>query len=126
MRKKIYYHDTDAGGIVYYANYLKYLEEARTEFFNQKGVLINKLSEQGILFAVRRVEVDYKAPAYYADTLAIYTEISKIKNASLEFAQNINRADRVLVKAKTQLVCINSEFKPQVIPEEAIRCLRKE
>ncbi|MFH1519211.1 MAG: YbgC/FadM family acyl-CoA thioesterase [Candidatus Omnitrophota bacterium] len=126
MRKKIYYHDTDAGGVVYYANYLKYLEEARTEFFNQKGVSINKLSGQSILFAVRRVEVDYKAPAYYADTLTIYTAISKIKNASLEFTQSINRDDRILVKAKTQLACINSQFRPRVIPGETIQCLRKE
>ena len=126
MLKKIYYHDTDAGGVVYYANYLKYLEEARTEFFREKGVDICKLSKQDILFAVRRVEVDYKAPARYADTLTITVSISKIKNATLEFTQSINIGDQILVKAKTQLVCINSNFAPQAIPEEVSQCLRKE
>lgn len=125
MKKKIYYHDTDAGGVVYYANYLKYLEEARTELFREKGVDISELAAKGVLFAVRRVEIDYKAPGRYADTLTLITSISKIKNATIEFDQSVNRGDRVLVKAKTQLVCINSNFSPQAIPDEVSQCLRK-
>lgn len=126
MKKKIYYHDTDAGGVVYYANYLRYLEEARTELLGEKGVDIGKLAGKGILFAVRKVEIDYKAPARYADTLTVTASLSKIKNATLEFTQSINRGDQILVKAKTQLVCINSNFAPQAIPEEVSQCLRKE
>ena len=126
MLKKIYYHDTDAGGVVYYANYLKYFEEARTEIFREKGVDIRKLSKQDILFAVRRVEIDYKAPARYADTLTIFTQISKIKNASLEFIQNIEKAGETLVKARIQMVCINSNFVPRIIPQEVTQCLKKE
>jgi len=125
VEKKIYYHDTDAGGVVYYANYLRYLEEARTELLREKGVDIGKLAEEGILFAVRRVEIDYKAPARYADTLTIAVSITKVKNATLEFTQTINRGDQILVKAKTQLVCITSNFKPQAIPQEVDQCLRK-
>ncbi len=125
MEKKIYYHDTDAGGVVYYANYLRYLEEARTELLREKGVDIGKLAEAGILFAVRRVEIDYKAPARYADTLTITASITKVKNATLEFTQTINRGDQILVKAKTQLVCITSNFRPQAIPQEVDQCLRK-
>ena len=126
MLKKIYYHDTDAGGVVYYANYLKYLEEARTEFFKQKGIDICKLSEQDIVFAVRRVEVNYRAPARYADTLTVSTRISKIKNASLEFSQSIDRAGKILVEAQTQIVCVNSSFIPKTIPQGVIQCLKKE
>ena len=126
MLKKIYYHDTDAGGVVYYANYLKYFEEARTEVFKEKEIDIYKLSKQNILFAVRKVEVDYKTPARYADTLTIFTQISKIKNASLEFIQSIERNNETLVKARTQMVCVNSNFVPQVIPREVAQCLKKE
>ena len=125
MKKRIYYHDTDAGGVVYYANYLRYFEEARTELLRKKGVDISKLAEAGILFAVRKVEIDYKAPARYADTLTITASISKVRNATLEFTQSINRGDQILVKAKTQLVCINSNFIPQAIPEEVNQCLKK-
>jgi len=126
MEKKIYYHDTDAGGVVYYANYLKYLEESRTELLKEKGIDVSKLAGEGVLFAVRKVEIEYKAPARYADTLVVGAVISKIKNATLEFTQTINRGDQILVKANTQLVCINNNFTPQAIPEEVNQCLRKE
>jgi len=126
MKKKIYYHDTDAGGVVYYANYLKYLEESRTELLRDKGVDISKLAGEGVLFAVRKVEIEYKAPARYADSIVVKAKISKIKNATLEFSQSINRGDQILVKANTQLVCINNKFMPQAIPEEVSQCLRKE
>ena len=126
MLKKIYYHDTDAGGVVYYANYLKYFEEARTEFFKERNIDICKLSEQNIIFAVRKVEINYKAPARYGDTLTVFTRISKFKNASLEFTQNIDKAGKILVEAQTQMVCINSNFSPKVMPEEVIQCLKKE
>lgn len=125
MQKKIYYHDTDAGGVVYYANYLKYLEEARTELLKAKGVDINKLAGEGILFAVRKIEVEYKAPARYSDTLDIAVSITQVKNATLEFDQRISREGQILLKAKTQLVCINSDFAPRVIPEEVAVCLKK-
>ena len=125
MKKKIYYHDTDAGGVVYYANYLKYLEEARTELLREEGVNIGELADKGILFAVKRTEINYKAPARYADTLTIMASISKVKNASLEFTQSIKRGDQTLVEAKTQLVCIDSNFMLQVIPDEVSQCLKK-
>ena len=125
MKKKIYYHDTDAGGVVYYANYLKYLEEARTELLREEGVDISELAGKGILFAVKRTEINYKAPARYADTLTIMASISKVKNASLEFTQSIKRGDQTLVEAKTQLVCIDSNFMLQVIPDEVSQCLKK-
>jgi len=125
MEKKVYYYDTDAGGVVYYANYFKYFEEARTELLREKGINISKLAKTGILFAVRKAEISYKAPARYADTLTVTTSISKIKNATLEFTQSVSRGDQILVEAKIQLVCINSKFSPQVMPEEVSHCLKR-
>ena len=86
MKIKIYYHHTDCGGVVYYAKYLEFLEEARTEFFNEKGISIKKLTQQGILFVVARQEIDYKAPAFYGDVLSIDTRVINTSRVKLEFA----------------------------------------
>jgi acyl-CoA thioester hydrolase len=118
MIKKIYYHDTDCGGVVYYANYLKYLEEARTEYLSERTIDLKTYSERGILFVVKNVIIDYKAPARYANILSITTSITHIRNVSLEFEQEIRRNDQLLVTAKTTLVCVDALFKPQAIPEE--------
>ncbi|MCF7907414.1 MAG: acyl-CoA thioesterase [Candidatus Omnitrophica bacterium] len=118
MEKKIYYHDTDCGGVVYYSNYLKYLEEARTEFLLDKGLDVDKLAKEDTLFVVGSVNISYKAPAKYADKLAIYTEVIKKKNVSLEFSQEVKRADQVLVSAITKLVCVGSNFKPKAMSKE--------
>jgi len=123
MVKKIYYHDTDCGGVVYYANYLKYLEEARTEYLKEKGLYLKELSKNNMLFVVRRVEIDYKSPAHYADELIITTEITKIKNVSFEFYQDIKRDTQILVCAKTQLVCVGGDLKPVPLSEEISKCL---
>ena len=69
IKKTIYYHDTDSGGVVYYANYLKYLEEARTEYFRSKFQELKTLAERGVLFVVARVEIDYRSPAKYGGIL---------------------------------------------------------
>ena len=125
MLKKIYYHDTDAGGVVYYANYLKYFEEARTELLKSKGVDICKLSQQDTLFVVKRVEIDYKSPGRYADELMISTEIVKMRNVSLQFKQKITIDDRLLVSAITQLVCVDLSFKPKAMPQSVIEALKQ-
>lgn len=119
MKVKIHYHHTDAGGVVYYANYLKFLEEARAEFLAQKGISIKELILKNTLFAVVRQEIDYKLPAFYADTLTINTRLIKIKGATLEFDYEIKNQDKkVISKAKTILACVNSAFKPIPIPQE--------
>ncbi len=117
ITKKIYYHDTDCGQVVYYANYLKYLEEARTEFMRDKGFDLGSLAQAGTWFVVRRVEIDYKAPARYGEVLTIQTELKEARNVSLVFSQKVNRTDTLLVEAVTQLVCVNTSFQPTVIPE---------
>ncbi len=119
MRVRIYYHHTDCGGVVYYANYLKFLEEARTEFLEEKGVHIKDLCGRGILFVVARQEIDYKAPAFYGDTLDVKAKLSGHSNVRLEFEQDIkNQAGQLISKAKTILVCIDKNFKPQAIAED--------
>jgi len=119
MKQRIYYHDTDCGGVVYYANYLKFLEEARTEFFESKGVSIKELADKGILFVVARQEIDYKAPAVYGDVLDINARIVNVGAAKIEFANEIKNQDsKVISLAKTTMVCIDKDFKPQPIPEE--------
>ncbi|MCX5710241.1 MAG: thioesterase family protein [Candidatus Omnitrophica bacterium] len=119
MKKKIYYYDTDCGGVVYYANYLKYLEEARTEYFASKGFSIKDLAEGGTMFVVARLEIDYKFPARYGDTLEVNTWVSRTGGARIEFDAEIkNQNNQTIVKAKTILVCIGKDFKPKLTPEE--------
>ncbi|MCM8796384.1 MAG: acyl-CoA thioesterase [Candidatus Omnitrophica bacterium] len=119
MKKKIYYYDTDAGGIVYYANYLKYIEEARTEFFASRGISIQELAKTGILFVVARQEIDYKYPVYYGDILEITTRLADISSACLSFEHEIKNQDgKLTTKAKTMLVCVGHDLKPRIIPED--------
>ena len=126
MQKKIYYHDTDSGGVVYYANYLKFLEEARTEAMKEIGLEIRTLVRNGIQFVVRRQEIDYKSPAFYGDTLNVETWISAISAAQLTFEASVkNQEGLLLSSAKTFLVCVDSKLKPQAIPQELKDNLRK-
>jgi len=119
MQVKIYYHHTDCGGVVYYANYLKFLEEARTEFLAEKGVLVKELVQKGILFVVARQEIDYKLPAFYGDILNIDTRISEIGKARVEFDYEIRNQNKQIVStAKTILVFVDKNLKPKIIPEE--------
>jgi len=118
IEKRIYYHDTDCGGVVYYANYLKHLEEARTEFCRHKSIDLRKLSREGTLFVVIRLEIDYKSPARYQDKIRIFTKVEKVRHSSLEFAQEIMRGDSLLIRGKTIWVCVGENFKPKPIPRD--------
>jgi acyl-CoA thioester hydrolase len=119
MKTHIYYHHTDCGGVVYYANYLNFLEEARTEFFAVKGASIKELADSGIMFVVARQEVDYKFPAVYGDDLNIQTQIGLLTGVRIEFLHEIhNQNKQLIVKAKTILVCVDKYLKPQAIPDE--------
>jgi acyl-CoA thioester hydrolase len=124
MKVKIYYHHTDCGQVVYYARYLEFLEEARTEYLAGRGIFIKDLVSQGILFVVGRQEIDYKSPAFYADTLAIDTKVTDISRVSMEFTHEIkNQHNRLIAQAKTILVCVDKRFKPKTIPEEIRKSL---
>jgi acyl-CoA thioester hydrolase len=116
---KIYYHHTDAGGVVYYANYLKFIEEARTEFFAQRGISVKELADQGTLFVVTRQEADYKYPAFYADTLKISACISRMTPVRIEFEHEIiNQDAKLICQAKTLMACVDATLTPKAIPEE--------
>ena len=119
MQIKIYYHHTDAGGVVYYAEYLKFLEEARTEFLDRRGVSVKGLAEKDTLFVVARQETDYKSPALYGDVLEVETKISGTSGVRIDFEHEIkNQNKQIVVKAKTILVCVGKNFKPKAIPDE--------
>jgi len=119
MKKRIYYHDTDAGGVVYYGNYLKFLEEARTEYLENKGLSVLELHNQGFLYAVRHCSITYKNPARYGDTLICDAQLKKITAAQLIFDQTIvdEKSQNLVVKAQVTLVSLNPQFKPTPIPE---------
>ena len=118
IEKKMYYHDTDCGGLVYYANYLKSLEEGRSEFCLSKGVDLKGLVDAGIYFVVARVEIDYKAPARYQDNLRIYTRIEKVGGSSIHFWQEVKKDTITIIEAKTIWVCVDKEFKVRPIPQD--------
>ena len=120
MKKRIYYHDTDAGGVVYYGNYLKYLEEARTEYLENKGLSVPDLQKQGYLYAVRHCSISYKNPARYGDTIICDAHLKKVTAAQMIFEQKIidEKSQQLIVEAQVTLVSLNAGFKPTPIPKD--------
>ena len=114
---KVYYEDTDSGGIVYYSNYLKFLERARTEMINSIGLSNKKLSEEHKTFIiVKSCNIEYLSPSKLEDKLKIYSSIESFHKASFVIMQNIKKDDNLIVKAKLKLVTVNQEGKPIKIP----------
>jgi acyl-CoA thioester hydrolase len=118
IEKKVYYHDTDCGGVVYYGNYLEYLEESRSEYCLSKGVNLKELVEQGVCFVVVRVEIDYKAPARYQDILKVTSRVDRIGNSSIYFSQKITKGSVLILDSKTTWVCVGRDFKPAAVPAD--------
>lgn len=119
---RIYYEDTDAGGVVFYANYLKFLERARTELLRAKGIEQTDLkSKEQIIFVVRSVSIDYLKSALFDDLLEVSTEIKQLKKASLIFEQTVSRDETVLCKAEVCVACVDSQtLRPKLIPDDLI------
>jgi len=124
-QRKIYYHDTDCGGIVYYGNYLKFLEEARTDVFEQLGLSVKGLAEkEDVLFVVARQEIDYKSPASYGQVLDIRTWVEEIGRVKIWFGYEIKGpGGDLIVKARTLMVCVDGSIKQKRIPEDIIKKL---
>ncbi|WP_428897553.1 acyl-CoA thioester hydrolase [Parelusimicrobium proximum] len=119
MKKRIFYHDTDCGGVVYYGNYLKFFEEARTLYIENLGASLRSLMEQGVLFVVARQEVEYKYPCMYGDELTIETKVLELSAIKIVFENTItNQNGRLSTKGKTTLVCVDKTGTPRTIPEE--------
>ncbi|MDP3142443.1 MAG: thioesterase family protein [Candidatus Omnitrophota bacterium] len=118
IENKIYYHDTDCGGVVYYAKYLEHLEEGRAQLCLSRGINLSEYAKNKVAFAVVHEEADYKSPARCSDTIRIFTQVERIGNSSISFVQEIKRGDTLLVKAKTVWACVGADFKTQTIPDE--------
>lgn len=127
QRFRVYYEDTDAGGVVFYANYLKYIERGRTEYLRELGFEQASLTkEKNIVFVVKSLSADYISPAYLDDIIEVQTSIELIKNASLIFAQKILNIDKntVLFKADVKVVSVLiNNLKPCAFPQEILEKL---
>ena len=129
---RVYYEDTDVGGVVYYANYLKYLERGRTEFLRDAGfnqsALANEISRQ---FVVRSVQLDLIAPARLDDTLTVETGVADYRRASMVFDQQVMRHTKgqpaqLLCAASIRVACVNTEtLRPVAMPEDIKQALEK-
>ena len=116
---RVYYEDTDAGGVVYYASYLRFLERARTEWLRSLGFEQNLLRhEHNILFAVSGLNIDYRLPGRFNDLLAVSVRIARQGRASLSLVQEVTRGvDEILCLASVKIACVDAaSFKPRPIP----------
>jgi len=118
---RVYFEDTDSGGVVYHANYLKFMEMARTEWLRSLGLNQIKLKkEDKVMFVVRKIDIQYRMPSRFNDELLLQTECFKITDYSIMLKQNILRDKQIITEGKVEIVCINSDlFKPVRIPKIA-------
>lgn len=142
---RVYYEDTDSGGVVYYANYLKFMERARTELLRSMGYQQDQLQQEpGIIFAVHSANIQYKKPARFNDELNVVTSITSLGKASICFKQSIyleasHQTDtstgfvssgllaRLLSEAEIKIACLNAKkFTPQIIPASIIEKINQE
>lgn len=119
---RVYYEDTDAGSVVFYANYLKYMERARTELLRAKGFeQDDMMANEGIIFAVRSLQIDYLKPARFNQLLQVSADIKNIKKASLEFLQKITHDNNLLVTSEVRIACLDViTMKPKAIPQNLL------
>ena len=120
---RVYYEDTDAGGVVYHANYLNFMERARTECLRSLGFEQTDIKDRmGILFMVRGLHIQYKLPAKFNDEVMVYSRLLSIGRCLIEFEQIIVRGDEIITEGRVEVVCIDAEkFKPASIPPEMRR-----
>ncbi len=121
---RVYYEDTDLAGIVYYANYLKFIERARTEFVAEAGVdQVALKRDQGVVFAVRKVEAEYLQPALFQDDLVVETRVEAVSGARLVLGQDVWRGDALLFRSTVTLVALTEAGKPARLPADIRRAL---
>ena len=126
MEIRVYYEDTDCGGVVYYANYLKYFERARTHFLEERGLSVAGLIEQGTQFLVVHAEIDYRSPGRYGETLEIETKLSEVGQASLTFAHVIRErtGQRIIVEGSAKLVTMDNQLKVKRLDQPLVAALQ--
>lgn len=116
---RVYYEDTDLAGIVYYANYLRFIERARTEALIAMGIDQAAIrARDGLVFAVRRVAVDYLAPARFQDEIDVVTTAGQVGGARAELVQEVRRGAELLVRAEVVIVCLGADGRPRRMPVE--------
>ena len=121
---RVYYEDTDMGGVVYHANYLRFIERARSDWVRKLGNDQNAMRDAGVVWVVRRIECDYLAPARFDDALVVETELASLSGARLVMEQVVKRGEEALFTARVTAVCMNGAGKPVRLPAE-IRTLLK-
>ncbi len=126
MEIRIYYEDTDCGGVVYYANYLKYFERARTHYLETRGLSVAGLRDQGTQFVVVHAEVDYRSPGRYGDTLVINTTLADASQASFTFAHVLRErtSGRIVVEGSAKLVTVDEHMKVKRLDKPTLAALQ--
>lgn len=126
MEIRIYYEDTDCGGVVYYANYLKYFERARTHYLEERGLSVAGLRDAGTQFVVVHAEVDYRSPGRYGETLVIETTMPEVSQASLAFAHVLREKEsrRVVVEGAAKLVAVDDQLKIKRLDKTILAALQ--
>ena len=115
---RVYYEDTDAGGVVYYANYLKFMERARTEWLRALGFEQDTLSrDAGVVFAVRAAELEFIKPAHFNDQLQVTVDVNKIGRVSMTVSQSVMRDSTILCRGEIKIACVDAaSFTPRELP----------
>jgi acyl-CoA thioester hydrolase len=126
MDIRIYYEDTDCGGVVYYANYLKYFERARTEYLEERGLSVAGLMKEGMVFVVVHAEVDFRSPARHGDRLVIETVVSGMTAASFTFSDVIREREsrRVVVEGSARLAAVDGSGKVKRLDKAMLAALQ--
>jgi len=122
---RVYYEDTDMAGIVYYANYLRYIERARSEAVRDVGIEQLAMKADGLVFVVRQVVADYLSPAKFDDVLVVETETTVLKAATMQMFQTVKRDDQVLFTADVRVACMTTAGKPTRYPADIRQKLLK-
>lgn len=124
---RIYYEDTDAGGVVYHANYLRYFERGRTEYLRERGLSVGELATQGYIFPVIRLEIEYRAPAVHDDLVRVATEVLSVGKTSFTLGQQVVRAldGKLLADGKVTLVCTTPDLKARRLPDDLLVALQE-
>jgi len=127
MEIKVYYEDTDCGGVVYYANYLKYFERARTQYLEERGLSVSGLMKEGRVFVVVHAELDYRAPARYGETLLIETVIADMTPASITFAHVVRERESgsLVVEGSARLAVTDGNGKVKRLDKATVAALQR-
>ena len=122
---RVYYEDTDLAGVVYYANYLRFIERGRSDALRDLGIDQVAMKREGLVFVVRSLSVDYLSPARFDDMLEVRTRVTRLKGASAEMGQEVWRGSDCLVRASVTVACMDGAGRPQRLPTDVRAALER-